>query len=110
MSKIMMARAQRQDKVRLVFSGIVGRIAEYERKLAEYETQTRALRAEVAKYKRLSANLKAKLNSHQAVCKKCKLKTAALVEQLSEYNRLTDELAKVIRNPHVLRKYAKKRG
>jgi len=91
-----MAKAGREDKVRLVFSGIVGRIAEYERKLAEYEAQTRALKAEVAKYKSLSESMKAK--------------ATALAEQLSEYNRLTDGLAKVIKNPGILRKYGKKRG
>jgi uncharacterized coiled-coil protein SlyX len=90
-----MARAEKEDKVRVVFSSIVERIAEYERKLAEYETQVRELKAKVAKYKSLNEDLQAK--------------TAALAERLSEYDRLTDGLAKVVRNPSILRKYAKKR-
>jgi predicted RNase H-like nuclease (RuvC/YqgF family) len=104
-----MAKAGGQDKVRVVFTSIVERIADYERRLAEYEAKVRALKTELAKYKKMNENLKTKLNNHQAVCKKCKLKTAALAEQLYQYNRLTDELLKVVKNPRVLRVHGKKR-
>lgn len=99
----------KQDKVRLVFSSIVERIADYERRIADYEARIKELKTELANYKRMNQNLKAKLNNHQAVCKKCKLKTAALAEQLYQYNRLTDELLKVVKNPRILRAHAKKK-